>query len=312
MLGPTLILLFGLSQAARDVYLGSVFQGVGVFAVILLAFSISTVVFGALTLLRRPGDLSKLAKHWKVSAAMVVTTAMSWPFYFHALTYLDPSIVNTIHSGMAPLTAMALALSGSRLTGPATAGAAERSCLIAIAGVILALWWLVLSGQSGVRNAGLLMQLTGLGAVFVSGSMITVSLLYSKRLHDLGAGAEAVTSVRYLLLLAVAAVIEATRAAPPDHLNADNLPVLAIATTLLMVLPLFALQVGIDNTRPLTAHVLRALGPVFVFALEQVDSRITYSTPVLICIVVYSVFAVLASILQARKASPERRASRQA
>ena len=45
-------------------------------------------------------------------------------------------------------------------------------------------------------------------------------------------------------------------------------------------------------TAPLTANVLRALGPVFVFALQQFDGRLTYSTPTLICILAYSAAAI--------------------
>ena len=76
-LGPTLILLFGLSQAARDVYLGSMFQGVGIFSVIALAFTISTLVFGTLAAVRRRADFAVLRSHWRTTLAMVVTTAPS-------------------------------------------------------------------------------------------------------------------------------------------------------------------------------------------------------------------------------------------
>ena len=44
-LGPALVLVFCVSQAFRDVYFGHVFQGVDFFAVILLAFLASTILF---------------------------------------------------------------------------------------------------------------------------------------------------------------------------------------------------------------------------------------------------------------------------
>src|SRR6195256_4870933 len=52
LLGPLLVLVFCLSQAFRDVYFGHVFQGVDFFAVILLAFLTSTILFTAAALLR--------------------------------------------------------------------------------------------------------------------------------------------------------------------------------------------------------------------------------------------------------------------
>ena len=58
------------------------------------------------------------------------------------------------------------------------------------------------------------------------------------------------------------------------------------------MLPLYAMQVGTALTAPLTAQIIRALGPVLVFALEQFDGRLHYSAPVLACILAYSVFVI--------------------
>ena len=71
------------------------------------------------------------------------------------------------------------------------------------------------------------------------------------------------------------------------------------------MLPLYAFQVGIALTAPLTANVLRALGPVFVFALQQVDGRLTYSAPTLIGILAYSAAAILSNVAHARRARAE-------
>jgi hypothetical protein len=55
---PLLVLVFTLSQSVRDVYFGSVFQRLDFFLVILLAFSWSTVIFAATTLIRAPSDFA--------------------------------------------------------------------------------------------------------------------------------------------------------------------------------------------------------------------------------------------------------------
>ena len=46
---------------------------------------------------------------------MNLTTALAWSCYFFGLSHLEPSIVNTLHSGMGPLTVVALAAFGVRL-----------------------------------------------------------------------------------------------------------------------------------------------------------------------------------------------------
>ncbi|HEX4113792.1 MAG TPA: hypothetical protein VH020_14765 [Stellaceae bacterium] len=317
MLGPLLILIFCLSQAFRDVYLGHLFQGVDFFAIILLAFLLSTAIFAPIAAIRTRAQFAIRAQ-WRTVLAMNITTAIAWNCYFFGLTYLEPSIVNTIHSGMAPLTVVVLGAFGIQLAKPHKIGAAECGSYIGIALTIAALWWVVLSGRSGDPAADIGTLAVALALLFVSGSSITGSLLFAKRLNDLGVGSAAVTSVRYLLIVAVAAGVEIGRGGPSGIHGAGNLTFLAVAATALMVLPLYALQEGVARTAPLTAQIVRALGPVFVFALEQVDGRLRYSAPVLICILAYSLFVVAGNFahgwllpgtrLQERRAPMRRRA----
>ena len=82
-----------------------------------------------------------------------------------------------------------------------------------------------------------------------------------------------------------------------EVVEALELATLAVAATALIAMPLFALQVGIALTAPLTAHVIRSLGPVCVFALEQIDGRVVYSTPTLVCIIAYSMAAIASNLV---------------
>jgi drug/metabolite transporter (DMT)-like permease len=242
------------------------------------------------------GELHKLRRHIRTVLAINVTTALAWSCYFFGLSRLEPSVVNTLHSAMGPLTVVALATLGAPL---AQTGAVRRGEYFGTAGMALAvvgLWWVVLSGNSGLPASDAGADLVSLALLLVSGSMITVSLLYCKRLHDQGISAEAVTSVRYLALIVLAGAVLLCKGQVPVITTAGGLATLSVVATLLIVLPLFALQVGIAHTAPLTAHVLRALGPVFVFACEQLDDRMSYSTPTLACILVYSAAAVASNL----------------
>jgi drug/metabolite transporter (DMT)-like permease len=71
---------------------------------------------------------------------------------------------------------------------------------------------------------------------------------------------------------------------------------LSAAATVLIALPLYAYQLGIGRTSPLTAQIIRALGPVFVFVLEQLDGRLHYSLPTLACILFYSASVIVSNI----------------
>jgi drug/metabolite transporter (DMT)-like permease len=309
LFGPLMVLVFCLSQAFRDVYFAGLFQGIDFFAVIVIVFGISIAIFSTLTLARARGELLKLRGNLGSVMAMNLTTAIAWTCYFFALTHVEPSIVNTVHSGMAPLTVVALGALGVPLAQQGRVERGEAACYAGIAASLVALWWVVLSGQSGLGHRDIGMSLMGLALVLCSGTSITVSLLYSKRLHDRGIGAEAVTAVRYPLTFALAAAILVLTARPSGIAGPGQFAVIAAAGTVLIVLPTFALQVGIAHTAPLTAQIIRALGPVLVFALEPFDHRLAYSVPTLACILAYSAFAIAGNVLHGwvdRPAAPVR------
>jgi drug/metabolite transporter (DMT)-like permease len=305
LLGPSLVLLFTLSQAFRDVYFGDVFQRYDFFVVILIAFSLSTVIFAFVTLIRAPEDFAKLRGHLGALTAANITTALAWTCFFFALTNLDPAIVNTIHSAMGPLTVVVLGAWGFALAKPKAIGRIEYAGYAGIAASIAALWWIVIGGYSGLLTGNLGVSIVGLALLSVSGASITVSLLYCKRLQDRGLGADAVTTARYMVLIVLAAAVVLWRgktgiAAPREF------GMLSVATTALIVLPLFAFQLGIGRTTPLTAQVIRALGPVFVFALEQFDGRLHYSPPTLACILAYSASVIVSNVAHGWSEDQER------
>ncbi|MPZ57938.1 MAG: hypothetical protein GEU91_15855 [Rhizobiales bacterium] len=296
--GPGLVLLFAVSQAFRDVYFAHVFQGVDVFAVVLLAFSISAIVFGAVALLRAPAEFATMRTEWWAMLWMNATTALAWISYFYSLKHLQPSIVNTLHSGVGPLTVIVLSALGLHIAQPSRVRRAEYVCYAGLAGSLAFLWWVVLAGHSGLRVNDLTVNLTALALLIVSGASITVSLLLSKRLNDRGVGPDSVTAGRYILIILVALAAVLLGDTRTGIASLHEWTVLAVAATILIVLPLYSLQVGIARTAPLTAHVIRSLGPVCVFALELVDGRIAYSTLTLLGIALYSFFSVTGNLVR--------------
>lgn len=307
LFGPAMVMVFCLSQAFRDVYFAAIFQSLDFFAVIAVAFGLSTLIFGSLTALRSPSEFSLLRRQWRIVATMNATTALAWTCYFFGLEHLEPSIVNTVHSGMAPLTVVVLAAAGVDSTTPARITRREYACYAGLALTLCALWWVVLSGRSGLLGGDGGSSLLSLSLLLVSGSSITVSLLYSKRLHDEGLSAESVTAVRYLIIIVLATAVELFKGWPESIGSPGPLATIAVATTLLIALPTFALQLGVARTAPLTAQVIRALGPVCVFGLEQYDHRLSYAAPTLACIIAYSLFTIAANLVHGWRDSPHHR-----
>jgi hypothetical protein len=308
-LGPALIAFFVLSQALRDVYLAQVFRSVDVFALILATFPLMAAIFGGLALWRDRAGFSKLRTHMGLVIAMNVTKALAWTSYFFGLKFVQPSVLNALHSGFGPLTVLALATMGASLGGKDRGNRIEKACYAGLASSMLFLAWLVLSGGSGRLDTSFASAIIGLAALTASGISITLSHLLAKRLNDHGVGANAVTGARYLLISFIAFGVVITGERITGVANASGWLWLAARATPLIALPLYALQVGISMTKPLTAQVLRALGPVVIFALELTDERVVWSGATLAGLVAYSVFATAAGLAHGAKnrgPSPER------
>jgi drug/metabolite transporter (DMT)-like permease len=295
LVGPLLVLIFAVTQALRDVYFGNVFQGVDFFAIILLTFTLSTIIFGIVAFLRAPHEFAKLRGHVASVVLANLTTALAWSCYFFGLTHLDPSVVNTIHSAMGPLTVVVLGWFGIRLAQMPKVGWIENLGYLGIAASIVGLWWVVLSGRSGLDVGNMRDTILGLALLAVSGMSITVSLLYCKRLQDAGIGADTVTAVRYLAIIVLAAGVAFWNGGLGGIDTVGQGAALSVAAVVLIVLPLYALQVGIGRIAPLLSQIIRALGPIFVFALAQFDGRMHYSMPVLVCILIYSVSVLVSN-----------------
>jgi drug/metabolite transporter (DMT)-like permease len=213
---------------------------------------------------------------------------LAWSCYFFGLTHIDPSVVNTIHSAMGPLTVVVLGFFGIKLAQMPKVGFVETLSYGGIAASVVGLWWVVLSGRSGLDIGTTRDTVLGLAVLAVSGASITVSLLYCKRLQDAGIGADTVTAVRYIAIIILAGGVALWNGGLGGINTLEQGATISVASILLIVLPLYALQVGIGRVAPLLSQIIRALGPIFVFALAQFDGRMHYSQPVLVCILIYS------------------------
>lgn len=297
LFGPFMVVLFCLSQAFRDVYLGNAFQRVDFLAVILLAFVPSTIFFAALSWWRTPQDWKRIATQSNTILAMNITTGLAWTSYFFGLTHLEPAAVNTLHSGIGPLTVIALGLAGFSIAGKVAMGRLEGACHIAVALTLAAIWIVVIAGWSGLGPAGGHVWLA-LALLVLSGASITISHLYSRRMAEAGFGADTITAVRYGFIMLGAAIALLWQGKPTGVEGLADGAVIGLAAALLIALPLYILQVGVARTPQLTAHVIRSLGPVFVFALQQIDGRLSLSWPILILIILYSIFVIAANIVR--------------
>lgn len=300
-----LVLLFVAASAVRDVYFGEVFQRLEFFAVVLTAFSLTTVIFLSFVIVRGRGQFAAMRAAWREIAVTNIGTAMAWLSYFLALKLLEPAVVNMLHIGIGPLVLIALNLIGVHISGPAVV---RKSELAIQAGVFLTLATLtavVLLQLSGLGGRSTAQNILGATLALASGVFISLTTDVTKRLNNMGVGAEGVLAVRFIGIVLIAALVVVLGGGgekPPRQFDVqfgaqfDLLWPVALASLVFMVAPLYALQLGVQRTSTVSVWIVISLSPAAVFAAEALDGRLVHSPYTLARILAYSVLALAANL----------------
>lgn len=299
-IGTTCVTIFVLSTAVRDVYFGGVLQSVSVFAVLLITFTTATLLGLLLAVFRTNGGLIAVVTSPGDAIAMNVTTALAWTCYFFALKWIEPSIAATLFAGIAPFTVIGLNAIGISIAAPIASSHLQKWLQAGLLGSLGVLVAIVALGYSGIDTEATSSALLGAALALASGALITVSLMFCKRLNEKGASPEALLGTRFLgiCILAGAAIASGNAG---DNIPAvkEGLELVPLAA-LLIVAPVYLQQIGVAKIGPLNAKIIATLGPVFVFLMQQFDGRIQWSTPTLCAICLYSTLALLSNEAQRR------------
>ncbi|NQV57544.1 MAG: hypothetical protein HQ503_16905 [Rhodospirillales bacterium] len=294
------VLIFVIASAARDVYFGEIFQRLRFFEVVLIAFSLTTLVFSAFVLLAQRKQLTLIAGAWREALLTNIGTAMAWLSYFFALKLLEPAVVNMLHIGIGPVLLVTLNALGIHISGKAEVRKSELVIQGGVLASLVALATVVLVGQSGLAGRPFGQNLLGLGFAFASGIFISLSTDVTKRLNNKGVSPEGVLAIRFVGILLVAGIAVAFGANGDDMGGLasrwDILWPIALASLFLMVAPLYALQLGVQRASTVSVWIIISLSPTLVFAAQFFDGRLTYAPLTLACIMLYSALAVASNM----------------
>jgi drug/metabolite transporter (DMT)-like permease len=298
-----LVLVFVIASALRDVYLGEIFQRLEFFAVVLTAFSLTTVIFMGFLLIRGRSQIAAMRAAWREIVVTNFGTAMAWLSYFFALKLLEPAVVNMLHIGIGPIALIALNLAGIHISGPAVV---QKSELVVQGGIVLslaALGAIVLLQLSGLAGRTASQNLLGIVLALASGVLIALTTDVTKRLNGMGVSAEGVLAVRFIGIVLVAALVVGFRG-EKSAIAFEALWPVAAASLVFMVLPLYALQLGVARTSTISVWVVISLSPVCIFAAQFIDGRLTQSPFTLAAIIAYSVLALGSNYLRNFETQP--------
>jgi len=115
-----------------------------------------------------------------------------------------------------------------------------------------------------------------------------------------GVGSAMVFGSRFMVTAAAAVTAEVLYGVwwlRPKIIDVSWLALLAFA---LIVIPNFSLQLGIARCTALAINTIRALGPVFVSAAQQLSDWLSFSGATLVCVLIFAISTALTSGLCAR------------
>jgi drug/metabolite transporter (DMT)-like permease len=300
-LGIVFVLVFLVLSNTNAVFAGNLLQSVQPFIFLFWSFLAASLTFGILLVIRK--GLAGLA----ISRSAVVpllalnaTTALTWIGFYYALRFIAPAIVTAIMGGLGPLTTIALQRFLHWRQLPPRIYLAATGVLVGAA--LLA--WAALTGQSGVREVTISVTLVGLGAATIGGIFQALNTMATKRLGEKGLTATQIMSHRFYLLIAIAAVLSlAGPGLSPGPASRAGL--IAIATILGVIAPLWPLQRGILLSEPFTVAALLACSPIITFLFQGFDRRVHWSAASAAGCAVVAVFTIYGTRLIYRKAPTE-------
>jgi drug/metabolite transporter (DMT)-like permease len=290
--GVLLLSIFIIAAALRDVFLNHVFASLGPFQFAFAAFSTATVCFMTLVLIRAPQELLALRTVWREAIGVNVTSAVAWLAYLGALKRVEPSVVNTIFAGVAPLTVTLLTMLGLGTAASNASRPAEHVAHIGLVGALIFVVWLTLSGHGTPGRAPFPNLAVGVVLAVISGIVITAESVIAKRMNEAGISAGAVVAIRFILITAIAASYLALTETGTPGQGLTSMAALIIAALLLIVVPIYMVQLALARTSPMMTNVILALQPVAVFVAQSSIWRHTPTPYMLGAVGLYAVFAI--------------------
>lgn len=287
-------LVFVSLEAFQAVYLGAVFQKVDSFLVGAWVFGISVVGCTVMTAIFRPDELAVSLRAWRIVLALNLFAAVTWCTYFLAVQLIEPAIVFTIFSGMVPMGTVL-----AKLIGLPEASSFRRKSVdlgnILIFLAILFLAAITVLGFSGFVRGGWLMAVAGVVLSALSGTCTAFVILFSVRLNGHGVGPLAQFGFRFLLYTCLALIAFAAGLDDKgDHTVAADLALVVLIGLAVIAFPLYLVQRAIPLLQASVIAAMTALGPVMVFLMQLMESRVDYSGATLVGVSIYMAGALLA------------------
>lgn len=293
---------FAILEAAQAVFFGGVFQDYDSFLIGAAVFGFTAVGTLAWTRFRSPDQLHIAWNNGHSLLGLNLSTAFVWVAYFFALQMIEPAVVFTIFSGLIPVAILIFSALGVPEASPLR-NRIEGAGLVIVIIAVIYLAAITLLGQSGFVRGGWMVALGGLLLTGVSAISLAAMMIYSQRLDRLGVAPVAQYGLRFPLYVVVALVAAGLGLDTKGPVDLQGLLFVVLIGFVIMAFPVFAMQKAISMMSTLTLAAITALGPLFVFLFQIVESRVDYAPATMNGLAIYFAGALLTAFGGARRST---------
>lgn len=294
--GPTLgllmVMLYNILSSTKEVVSGAMVQTIDPIALTAFIFAIVTIFFQFIAAIRGVEVYTRPFDNPGLLVTLNIFSCGSWIGFFYSVSYLEPAIVSALMVGVGPaLTALLLPVWYKSKRARPLEVAGSLGILISTGFII----FLVATGNSSLGEITTKDILHGSISALIGSVAMVGSSIFSKKLSDVGNPPVVIMAHRFYLLVGVAFFIALF--ARVDFFSL--LPVMPYVLALAafgVILPLWALQVGIKNLDPLVVMILISTAPAFTYAIQLLDSRLEVRPTVLFGVALLCIFAIVSQI----------------
>jgi len=268
-----LVLVWVVLSASKGVYVGHLVQDLDSNLLLVGCMAIAVVFFNGTQLADRTAYKRVLADNFVDILWLNLFTAAAWASYFASLRFLEAAVEESFVVAVDPLATLILARA-MRQGSPVLRSEAAASWAMLVVATLLGIgvWY----GESSVGAIGTADAAFAIGCVLVCGIANGGITVVSKRLADRKVTASQVMASRFYMVLVGCLGYVLIRG---EHLGAlvDHAGGVLVIAGLGMILPMYVLQKGIERAEPMTVVLVGSTLPVVAFAVQQFDSRLTFS-----------------------------------
>jgi drug/metabolite transporter (DMT)-like permease len=291
LFGLIMVFCYNFLDAGKEVYSGYLVQSAHPMQVTFIIFSTVLIFFQIYCYLRIKQSYAAPLGNLKVVFLLNITTAGSWITFFYCLKYLEPAVAAAIITGVAPVLMVFI----SPLFFSTDRRQYRLLLLLGIAASSLWLSFISLREGDLVYNLTAEEVITGILLCVACAFFSIFSNVFSKRLSEEACPPEAIMAHRFYLTVLLTCAWS-MQLPGGEHLEVQMFPGVLILALLGVIIPLWCLQYGIKALPPSQIMVLISVSPVFTFAFQLFDPRLSPSASSFVAIMLICFFSLAAEV----------------